>query len=66
MKNAIKTCAMKALAAVAAFVFAFTALADTEKVGNYTWTYTAGDGKASVGGGSSSDSAVGSGQQKTT
>ena len=27
------------MAAVAVFVFAFTALADTEKVGNYTWTY---------------------------
>ena len=34
MKHAIKI-----MAAVAAFVFAFTALADTEKVGNYTWTY---------------------------
>ena len=35
MKHAIKI-----MAAVAVFVFAFTAIADTEKVGNYTWTYT--------------------------
>ena len=31
--------AIKAMAAVAAFVFAFAAFAATEKVGSYTWTY---------------------------
>ena len=31
--------AIKAMAAVAAFVFAFAAQAATQKVGDYTWSY---------------------------
>ena len=38
MKNAIKI-----MAAIVAFVFAFAAFAATEKVGGYTWTYKAYD-----------------------
>ena len=43
MKNAIK-----AIAAVAAFVFAFAAQAATQKVGDYTWTYRIEDGMAEI------------------
>ena len=35
--------AIKAIAAFAAFVFAFASEAATQKVGNYTWTYTVTD-----------------------
>ena len=41
--------AIKAIATVAAFVFAFAAEAATQKVGNYTWTYSLKDFDGNMG-----------------
>ena len=40
--------AVKVIAAAVAFAIAFAAQAATEKVGDYTWTYTLKDGKATI------------------